>query len=102
MRKNKQRKLEQFSEICFKAILKGNNAFYHRTDLWSMFVDLEVKHGSIDKAREILERSLTVSLKKKKLITILKKYYQIEEVHGTPESAAKILERAKALADEYA
>lgn len=42
-----------------------------------MHVDLEIKYGVIDKAREILERCLTIPLKKKKLITILKKYYQI-------------------------
>lgn len=99
MKKNRQKRPELSSEICYRVTQKGINLLYSRTDLWSMFVDLEIKHGSIDKAREILERSLTVSLKKKKLITILKKYYQIEEAHGTPESAAKILERAKALAD---
>jgi hypothetical protein len=67
-----------------------------------MYVDLEVKHGSLDKAREILERSLTLSLKKKKMVSILKKYYQIEEVHGDKKSAAEILERAKRIAADYA
>ena len=42
-----------------------------------MYVDLEIKNGSIDKAREILERCLTVKLKRKKMITILKKYHQV-------------------------
>ena len=53
-----------------------------------MYVDLEVKHGSLEKAREVLERCLTLDLKKKKMVSIIKKYYQIEEVHGTKESAA--------------
>jgi|LakMenEpi03Aug12_release.lakeMendotaPanAssembly.Ray.scaffolds.fasta_scaffold190823_1 hypothetical protein len=56
-----------------------------------MYVDLEVKHGSFDKAREILERCLSVKLKRKKMISILKKYHQLEQTYGTPESAAQIL-----------
>ena len=36
------------------------------------------------------------------MVSIIKKYYQIEEAHGTKESAAEILERAKKIAAEYA
>lgn len=50
-----------------------------------MYTDLEVKHcdGEVDKARNLMERALTLGLKKKKLITILKKYHQIEVAYGT-------------------
>lgn len=43
-----------------------------------MYVDLELKHGSVEKAREIMERCLTIKLKRKKIISMLKKYHQME------------------------
>lgn len=77
MNKTKMKKPEQFSATFSQKIPKGIICFYFRTDLWSMYVDLEVKFGTIDKAREILERCLTIKLKRKKMITVLKKYHQI-------------------------
>lgn len=53
-----------------------------------MYVDLEVKHGSVEKAREIFEKCLSLKLKRKKVISILKKYHQFEQTHGSAKSAA--------------
>lgn len=53
-----------------------------------MYVDLEIKYGSVDKAREIFERCLTIKLKRKKMISVLKKYHQLESNYGTQKSAA--------------
>jgi hypothetical protein len=66
-----------------------------------MYTDLEVKHsdGNIDKARNLMERALSLGFKKKSTITILKKYHQMESTYGTEESAQKILERAQKIAE---
>jgi hypothetical protein len=52
-----------------------------------MYVDLELKHGTLDRVREIMERCLTIKLKRKKMISMLKKYHQIEKSYGTEQSA---------------
>ena len=36
-----------------------------RVDLWSVYVDQETKSGNIDKARNLLQRALSIGLKKK-------------------------------------
>ncbi len=51
----------------------------YRTDLWSMYVDMEIKAEEIDKARNLLERILALGLNKKKTKSILKKYYILEQ-----------------------
>lgn len=66
-----------------------------------MYVDLEIKHGSIERARQIFERCLSVKLKRKKIISILKKYHHFEQTNGTAKSAAEILQRAQKIAAEY-
>lgn len=66
-----------------------------------MYVDMEVKANEIDKARNLLERILALNMNKKKTKSILKKYYQIEQQHGTAKSAQAILNRAQALAEEF-
>lgn len=40
-------------------------------------------------------------MKRKKLISILKKYHEFEKLHGTEKSAGEVLERAKKIAAEY-
>ena len=72
-----------------------------RSDLWSVYIDQEIKHENVDKARHLLERALSIGLKKKSTISLLKKYLQIEKSFGTEASVAKIIERAKALASSY-
>lgn len=49
----------------------------------------------------MLERALSIGLKKKAVITLLKKYLALEKAHGTEESASAIIERAKGMAQEY-
>jgi rRNA biogenesis protein RRP5 len=69
--------------------------------LWSVYVDQEVKQGNADKARNLLERALTVGLKKKGVISLLKKYLQVEKSFGSEQSVQKIIQRAKGLATSY-
>lgn len=48
-----------------------------------MYVDQEIKSGNVDKARNLLERALSIGLKKKAVITLLKKYLALERAHGS-------------------
>lgn len=70
-------------------------------DLWSVYVDQEIKWGNIDKARNLLERALSIGLKKKAVITLLKKYLSVEKAHGSEQSVKAIIERARGMAAEY-
>lgn len=69
--------------------------------MWSVYVDQEIKSGNVDKARNLLERALSIGLKKKAVITLLKKYLTVEKNYGTEESANAIIERAKGIAHNY-
>ena len=63
-----------------------------------MYVDMEIKANEIDKSRNLLERILALNMNKKKTKSILKKYYLLEQQHGTEKSAQLILNRAQLLA----
>ena len=82
---NRTKKPETYSKAWLLKIQRGKLFYNSRTDLWSTYIDLEVKHsdGNIDKARNLLERALSLDFKKKKVITILKKYHQLESTYGT-------------------
>lgn len=67
----------------------------HRCDLWSVYIDQEVKYNNIDKARNLFERALSVGLKKKVTISLLKRYLDLEKKHGNAESVERIIQRAK-------
>lgn len=69
--------------------------------MWSVYVDQEIKSANVDKARNLLERALSIGLKKKAIITLLKKSLALEKAHGTEESANAIIERARSMAEEY-
>ncbi len=45
-------------------------------------MDQEVKSNNVDKARNLLERALSIGLKKKAVIALLKKYLSLEKAHG--------------------
>ena len=100
-RKNKEKKRELCLANSQQNILRGKINLQFRTDLWCMFVDLELKHGSLERVREILERGLTIELKKKKMITILNKYYEVQKNYGTESSLMEIEERARKIAEKY-
>lgn len=66
-----------------------------------MYIDMEIKAGEIDKARNLLERILVMNMNKKKTKSILKKYYLLEQQYGSEKSAQAILNRAQLLAEEF-
>ncbi|KAM9314482.1 protein RRP5 homolog [Pholidichthys leucotaenia] len=65
-----------------------------RTDLWSVFIDLMVKHGSQKEIREHFDRVIHLSVSVKKIKFFFKRYLEYEKKHGTPQSIQAVKEKA--------
>ncbi|XP_017084123.2 LOW QUALITY PROTEIN: protein RRP5 homolog [Drosophila eugracilis] len=73
-----------------------------RIDIWSVYVDMLIKAGLIDSARNVLERAALQKLKPNKMQVIYKKYLQLEENHGTEATVAKVKQQAEQWVKNYA
>lgn len=80
---------------------KGRNMFDKvltsypkRTDLWSIFIDLMVKHGSQKDVRALFDRVIHLSVSVKKIKFFFKRYLEYEKKHGTPQSIQAVKEKA--------
>ncbi|KAI3641471.1 hypothetical protein MIR68_000601 [Amoeboaphelidium protococcarum] len=73
--------------------LTSNNP--KRIDIWSMYIDAEVKLKNIDYARRLLQRSVHLELSTKKMKFLFKKYLDFEKAHGTEESVKSVVKQAK-------
>lgn len=65
-----------------------------RTDLWSVFIDLMVKHGSQKEIRALFDRVIHLSVSVKKIKFFFKRYLEYEKTHGTPQSVQAVKEKA--------
>ncbi|XP_044047425.1 protein RRP5 homolog isoform X1 [Siniperca chuatsi] len=65
-----------------------------RTDLWSVFIDLMVKHGSQKEVRALFDRVIHLSVSVKKIKFFFKRYLEYEKKHGTPQSIQSVKEKA--------
>ncbi|KAG8015141.1 Protein RRP5-like protein [Nibea albiflora] len=65
-----------------------------RTDLWSVFIDLMVKHGSQKDIRALFDRVIHLSVSVKKIKFFFKRYLEYEKKHGTPQSVQAVKEKA--------
>ncbi|XP_031144955.1 protein RRP5 homolog isoform X2 [Sander lucioperca] len=65
-----------------------------RTDLWSVFIDLMVKHGSQKEVRALFDRVIHLSVSIKKIKFFFKRYLEYEKKHGTPQSIQAVKEKA--------
>lgn len=65
-----------------------------RTDLWSVFIDLMVKHGSQKDVRALFDRVIHLSLAVKKIKFFFKRYLEYERKSGTAESIQTVKEKA--------
>ncbi|CAJ1052669.1 protein RRP5 homolog isoform X2 [Xyrichtys novacula] len=65
-----------------------------RTDLWSVFIDLMVKHGTQKDVRALFDRVIHLSVAVKKIKFFFKRYLEYEKKHGTPESIQAVKEKA--------
>ncbi|KAL3341525.1 hypothetical protein AABB24_025863 [Solanum stoloniferum] len=68
-----------------------------RTDLWSIYLDQEIRLGDADVIRALFERAITLSLQPKKMKFLFKKYLEYEKMLGDDER----MEAVKRKAMEY-
>nr|XP_008104790.1 PREDICTED: protein RRP5 homolog isoform X2 [Anolis carolinensis] len=81
-----------------KAIFENTLSTYpKRTDIWSVYIDMIIKHGSQKEVRDIFERVIHLSLAAKKMKFFFKRYLEYEKKYGTAETVQVV----KAAALEY-
>ncbi|XP_060624305.2 protein RRP5 homolog isoform X1 [Anolis sagrei] len=81
-----------------KAIFENTLSTYpKRTDIWSVYIDMMIKHGSQKEVRDIFERVIHLSLAAKKMKFFFKRYLEYEKKYGTAETVQVV----KAAALEY-
>ncbi|XP_048361288.1 protein RRP5 homolog isoform X2 [Sphaerodactylus townsendi] len=81
-----------------KAIFENTlNTYPKRTDIWSIYIDMVIKHGSQKDVRDVFERVIHLSLAPKKMKFFFKRYLEYEKKYGTAET----IQAVKAAALEY-
>uniref|UniRef100_A0A3Q3IP10 Protein RRP5 homolog n=1 Tax=Monopterus albus TaxID=43700 RepID=A0A3Q3IP10_MONAL len=65
-----------------------------RTDLWSVFIDLTIKHGTQKEIRALFDRVIYLSVSVKKIKFFFKRYLEYEKKHGTPQSIQAVKDKA--------
>jgi len=76
-----------------------------RMDLLFVYVDKEIKHGEIERARSLLTKTVDgpggkrVKLSDKQMKSLFKKWYRLEELHGTEKSQEAVKDAARAYVD---
>ncbi|XP_053167847.1 protein RRP5 homolog [Hemicordylus capensis] len=81
-----------------KAIFENTMSTYpKRTDIWSVYIDMMIKHGTQKEVRDIFERVIHLSLAAKKMKFFFKRYLEYEKKYGTPETVQAV----KSAALEY-
>ncbi|CAL5397376.1 unnamed protein product [Camellia sinensis] len=65
-----------------------------RTDLWSIYLDQEIRLGDMDVIRALFERATTLSLPAKKMKFLFKKYLEFEKSLGDEECIESVKQKA--------
>lgn len=74
-----------------KALFESTLSSYpKRTDIWSIYIDIMIKHGSQKEVRDIFERVVHLSLAPKKMKFLFKRYLDYEKKFGTTESVLAV------------
>uniref|UniRef100_A0A8B9Z698 Protein RRP5 homolog n=1 Tax=Buteo japonicus TaxID=224669 RepID=A0A8B9Z698_9AVES len=74
-----------------KALFESTLSSYpKRTDIWSIYMDIMIKHGSQKEVRDIFERVIHLSLAPKKMKFFFKRYLDYEKKFGTAESVLAV------------
>lgn len=75
----------------FEGILRE---YPKRTDLWSIYLDQEIRLGDVDSIRALFERSISLSLPPKKIKFLFKKYLEFEKTQGDEEKIESVKRKA--------
>ncbi|KAK4432202.1 rRNA biogenesis protein RRP5 [Sesamum alatum] len=65
-----------------------------RTDLWSIYLDQEIRLGDADLIRALFERAISLSLPPKKMKFLFKKYLEYEKSVGDEERIESVKKKA--------
>ncbi|XP_075697203.1 protein RRP5 homolog isoform X1 [Rhinoderma darwinii] len=78
-----------------KALFESTLSSYpKRTDLWSVYIDMMVKHGSQKEVRDIFERVIHLSLAPKRIKFFFKRYLEYERKDGSEKTVQAVKEKA--------
>uniref|UniRef100_A0A2N9FCM1 S1 motif domain-containing protein n=1 Tax=Fagus sylvatica TaxID=28930 RepID=A0A2N9FCM1_FAGSY len=75
----------------FEGILRE---YPKRTDLWSIYLDQEIRLGDVDVIRALFERAVSMSLPPKKMKFLFKKYLEYEKSLGDKERIESVKRKA--------
>ncbi|GMJ14782.1 Ribosomal RNA Processing 5 [Hibiscus trionum] len=75
----------------FEGILRE---YPKRTDLWSIYLDQEIRLGDEDVIRALFERAISLSLPPKKMKFLFKKYHDYEKSRGDEERRKYVSQKA--------
>ncbi|XP_066096487.1 LOW QUALITY PROTEIN: protein RRP5 homolog [Saccopteryx bilineata] len=79
-----------------KAMFENTLSTYPKlTDVWSVYIDMTIKHGSQKEVRDIFKRVIHLSLAPKRMKFFFKRYLDFEKQHGTEKEVQAV--KAKAL-----
>eukprot|EP00742_Colponemidia_sp_Colp-10_P002144 GILJ01002291.1.p1 GENE.GILJ01002291.1~~GILJ01002291.1.p1 ORF type:complete len:1257 (+),score=280.24 GILJ01002291.1:184-3954(+) len=76
----------------FEGIL---SSYPKRTDLWSIYIDMEIKVGNLDITRRLFERCISLRLSSKKMKFFFKRYLEFEKEVGTEETIEHVKQKAR-------
>eukprot|EP00873_Tetraselmis_striata_P024001 jgi/Tetstr1/444265/TSEL_032157.t1 len=65
-----------------------------RLDLWSVYLDQEIRLGDLQRCRSLFERVTYLQLPPKKMKFFFKRYLDFEKSHGTAATVAHVKQRA--------
>ncbi|KDP21906.1 hypothetical protein JCGZ_03044 [Jatropha curcas] len=75
----------------FEGILRE---YPKRTDLWSVYLDQEIRLGDVEVTRTLFERAISLSLPPKKMKFLFKKYLEYEKSLGDEERINSVKQKA--------
>ena len=75
----------------FEGILRN---YPRRTDIWSVYIDQEIKQGDIQRIRALFERSTHLDLNAKSMKFLFKRYLDFERSEGEEDKIKHVKQRA--------
>ena len=81
----------ELGRTLMEGIISNNSK---RLDIWTMFVDMEIKRGNTNAARKLLERAIHMKLSSRKMKSLFKKYLDLEKRFGNEETVQHVVKAA--------
>lgn len=65
-----------------------------RTDLWSVYLDQEIRLGDVEITRQLFTKAITIKLPPKKMKFLFEKYLKFEKLQGDEEKIEEVKQKA--------